>query len=103
MWALERVLHREAASTREAPPRTLGTGRSVTPVSLASSILRELDMEAGMIAAALADGLIPEADYRSAVRERRGLLRAREIVTAHFSDEERSTFGLNPRQSSTGT
>lgn len=65
-------------------------------IDYARRVLATLDAEVAAVATRMADGVpATEAHYRSMVGERRGLLRARGMMTEMFSEEERTTFDLN--------
>ena len=64
-------------------------------VAFAQVQLRDLDEQIETCTTRLADGQPSDwPAYQRMVGERRGLLRARELVTKRFSDEERDTFKL---------
>lgn len=65
-------------------------------VDYARRVLADLDAEVASVTERLADGTPATLDaYRQMVGERRGLLKARAMMTERFSDEERATFHLN--------
>ena len=68
----------------------------VFALDYARRVLADLDTEIAAATARLADGTPATLDaYRQMVGERRGLLKARAMLTERFSDEEQATFKLN--------
>ena len=64
-------------------------------VGFAQQVLRKIDADIDALATRMADGQPQDwTAYRAAVAERRGLLKARDLITERFSEEERSTFQL---------
>ena len=61
----------------------------------ARRVLADLDAELASVSVRIADG-VPATNeaYRQMVGERRGLLKARAMMTERFSEEERATFNL---------
>lgn len=70
----------------------------LSELHFAQYVLRALDETTAAVTQRLAAGTPADwPAYRQSVGELRGLLRAREIITDRFSDDERQSFDLNAR------